>query len=213
MTRKSDPGAEQGKVKVRFFEFEVSGDDHTIQEGLRSMTAALNRAMGASIVPTKRVNTLPAAAETGNGHDNGSAIVDLDGVTDEGESGTSDVETTPVSGSRTARERRYTVPQALAIDLTSGMAFRDYASEYNLDGDQSRYLTIGGWLKEHRQLPISGGALLTIYKEMDWQVQKDITMPLRKLASKNFQWFRRVGRGEYEITHIGEGELRKLKQK
>lgn len=38
MARKPETSSEQGKVKVRFFEFEVSGDDSTIQEGLRSMT-------------------------------------------------------------------------------------------------------------------------------------------------------------------------------
>src|SRR5947208_1847119 len=83
MVRRSGP-SESGKVKLRVVEFELEGNDATLQESLRSISAAINRAT-AGMVPTsvKRANALMAAAKKGSGNGNEQlrtdAVEDADG--------------------------------------------------------------------------------------------------------------------------------------
>jgi hypothetical protein len=107
--------------------------------------------------------------------------------------------------------RKYSVPTAIAIDTETGTSVAEFVAQYKLETDQDKYLALATWLKQHRAQPLKAGLIITLYDHLGWTRQADVTMPMRRLASKKFQWLERIGKGEYQIHQIGESRLAKLR--
>ena len=113
--------------------------------------------------------------------------------------------------SRSPRKRRIPrTPDVLELDLKSGsISFEDFAIEKAPKSDAEKYLLIAYWLKENLEITQIGiGHIYTCFRAMKWKVQVDIGQPLR--TAKKVGTFRSVSHGEYEITHIGIGEVEKM---
>jgi len=215
-SRKNDPvgggvGEKQGSIEIAYVK--LTGNDVTLQDAVRAFSGLINRAAvnGNVLSGAKRVNTLPAAptqATNGNGHEpvaSEDEAIDVDA--DETEA---TEQAAAPAGPRAAR--KYNVPTAISIDTETGTSVGSFVAQYKVDTHEDKYLALAGWLKAHRsQQPLKAGLIVTLYKHFDWTPPADVTMPLRRLSSKDYQWLERTSRGEYQIHQIGESKLAKLK--
>lgn len=227
MTRKADGGGERGTVKFRIVEFELAGNDATLQESLRSITAAINRAAdGAAIAlpsqprqPRQLTPTgaaVPAAPKNGRRQQGettatGMSADDTDG--DENDAGAIDddeaeAREASVGAASGASRAQYHTPKVLEIDIESGTGLKAYLAGRHLDTHNDKYLAIAAWFQMHREIPAVGvGQIYTCYKLNGWTPPSDASMPLRRMVSKGFQWFEKAGRGKYRINQVGMSKV------
>lgn len=199
-----------GRIKVRVIDFEVEGSNATLQASLRDFAAALRGAGGArplSATPARPM--LPTNGDAPDGQAEPAAEVEFAEV-----DATGDTEE-PVAEPRRTRvngQRRYTKPNVIDLDLTSGdMPLKTYIEQKGEPkGHADRYLVIATWLKEFRQTEaVTQDHMYTCYKHMDWNTPRDASEPLRFLK-KNDSMYKGTERGSYIINHIGENAVRQM---
>lgn len=209
--RKTDPvgggGEKHGTIEIAYIK--LGGNDATLQKVVDAFTTLISRSPGNGHVlqTPKRVNTLPVgtkAAQTGNGTETQAENESIDIEPTEVE----DVEEAAPVTPRTPR--KYNVPTAIPIDTETGESVRDFVKKYKVDSHEDKYLALAGWLKAQRPTqPLKAGLIVTLYKHLDWNQPADVTMPLRRLSSKDYQWLERKDRGQYVIHQVGSSELAK----
>ena len=193
------PKDEKGKIKIRFFEVEVEGGSETLLEGVR--TAAAVAAKGS---PVKVIRALPSTPAAPENVDHEPDLFDGDGTGDE-------VESESAGPAKAKKNRTYTNPEILEIDLVSGdVPLEAFAASKEPSEMSKRYLVVAAWLKGHREITEIGiDHIWTCFRFLQWSVPRDIGQPFRKAKAQG--WFRASGRGVFEITHVGLEVVRKLK--
>lgn len=111
---------------------------------------------------------------------------------------------------RESRPRKPTSMKVLELDLTSAMSFELFATEHMPKNDTERNLVALAWFKEHRPGEIvTANHVYTCYRAMKWPSGiEDFPSILRSLKSQ--QLVKSVGRGQYEINHLGIARVEKL---
>lgn len=198
------PASKGGTSRIRFIML-----DAEIPEGdLSQITLAIQNALKpTTTIIQQRLPSSPAAAVLPNG----SQDVDLD---IEGESmqleDEMQTETAEPGSAREPRPRKPTSMKVLDLDLTSEPSFESFADEHVPKNDTERNLVALAWFKEHRpDEVVTANHVYTCYRAMKWPSGiDDFPSILRSLKSQ--QLVKSVGRGQYEINHLGIARVDKI---
>jgi hypothetical protein len=190
-----ESGNDKGRVKFRIIEFEVDGGNATIQEGLRSVAAALTRTTAPSPKPALLVagETRPKPTSAPQGEQLGLGI-----QMDE------EAETAPdadevIEDAKPRPQRRAPVPNVLnGLDLDGDPSLAEFIKKKNVTGQAMTYLVAAVWLNEHKNIrEFTADHAFTVYKRLGLTPPKDAGEPLRKLRK-----MRLLDKGEKEGAYI-----------
>jgi hypothetical protein len=186
---------EQKPAKVRiFFGFaEVEGGDHTVQEGVRSIAAAVVRAVQPNQFPARPVKSLPAAPPTGDGKAEEATLFDQEEPVD----GSLVEDVDPTVGGATAtnateraprppkKAPTYTHVKDLNLRPADKQSLRDFFAEKK-PGDLQEQATVFIFYLQ-KILGITGiGAnhLYDCFQDVSKRVPKDILQVARNTSSR-----------------------------
>ncbi|WP_428969892.1 hypothetical protein ACQR50_04120 [Sphingomonas sp. Xoc002] len=182
--------------------------DAEIPEGdLSEITAAIQNALKpATTIIQQRLPTRAASALP-NGMVDASEAPELE--VDDFEQEAS-IEPRTTKQSREPRIRKPPSMKVLDLDLTSAPSFDGYANNHMPKNDTERNLVALAWFKEHRpDQVVTANHVYTCYRAMKWPSGiDDFPGILRSLKAQ--QLVKSVGRGEYEINHLGIARVEKL---
>lgn len=198
------PTSKGGTSRIRFILLEAD-----IPEGdLSQITAAIQNALkpaATNIVQQRASNpnspALPGISQDSDFEIDGEAIVlDEDAQTD----------SRPSRQVREQKPRKPTSMKVLDLDLTSQTSFESFASIHSPKNDTERNLVALAWFKEHRpDEVVTGNHVYTCYRALKWPSGiEDFPSILRNLKSQ--QLVKSVGRGQYEINHLGIARVDKM---
>lgn len=197
------PTTKGSTARVRFIML-----DAEIPEGdLSQITAAIQNALK----PTTTIiqQRLPSQAATALPYGAGDTETEFEGETIELEDAAPAEATTPRQP-REARPRKPTSMKVLELDLTNPPSFEGFATEHMPKNDTERNLVALAWFKEHRPNEVvTANHVYTCYRAMKWPSGiDDFPSVLRSLKAQ--QLVKSVGRGQYEINHLGIARVEKL---
>jgi hypothetical protein len=203
-TPKSD---QHGRIKVRVIELEMEGSDDSIQEGLKSLAAALGR--GGNTVVT-RLRSEPSR-QIANGH--------VAPAADEPEE-VEEVETesdfdTPTPRAKAAKKPAKVVPASILQDVRLDdvtPTFKDFATEKAPPSDMAKYLVVAYWFKFHKGISnLTSNHFYTAYKMMGWKVPRDPVQPARELrAGRDGRFSTGTDAGTFMINQVGENSVTEM---
>lgn len=189
------PPQRTGTSRIRFIML-----DAEIPEGdLSQITSAIQNALKpATTVIQQRLP--PTGAVAAISDETGIAEADLE---------SENVEAEPAPRSESARPSRDGKPrkpvsmEVLDIDLTSEPSFASFAATHVPKNDTERNLVALAWFKQDRPgIVVTANHIYTCYRAMKWPSGIDDFPSILRSLKKN-QLVKSVGRGEYEINHIG----------
>lgn len=210
---------EQGHVKFRYFsaargeaiEFEVSGGNSSIDQGLRNIANALGAGQPTKVVAAPR--TLPAQsakvpAQLTLDSLGTSAAAEVEEQTGElvDDAATADSGETTGSSRPKSGPRKYPTPKFL--DALKMDGWKEFAKRCAPKSHEAKNLLAAFWLKENlKTAAVDKDHVFTAYRHMDWNVEADVEQSLRKLKRKN--WVSQDAAG-FKLTHVGEDKAREL---
>lgn len=202
---KQQPKADQnGKMKVRIIEFELEGSDVSLQESLKSITAALSRPNGVTSVRAPRIEASRQVDAVQNGGISPAEEVEDADVVEEQE--------TAASAPAVKKARKTVKPPtpSLLRDVRFDdvqPTFSDFVSEKDPKNDMQKYLCVAFWLKSYKDIhEISIDHVYTAYKVMSWALPANAVQPMRELAAtRDGRFSKGAEKGHYVINHVGEG--------
>lgn len=187
-----------GKIKFRFVEFEMDGTDSSLEEGLKSIAAALNRGMNPAI-GTKLLRH--------NGPEQAIARPDEEEAVVE-EPNDEEEPATPSAPRKTAALRKVAPRKILDNFKLDDVkpTLKDFATTKNPNSDLKKYLVIAFWAKTYKNLEeLTPDHFFTAYRALGWSTPKDPVQPIRDLVNpRNGRFSSGTAPGNGKINHIGE---------
>lgn len=193
MSKKPLPTGKQGKITLMVFQ--VEGDDSTLQESFKTITAALSGLGVARQMKTIQAPVLPTTIENGGSEEEG----ELETNEGNGE------EDSPFTV-KPAKARVLRSPDVLDIDLVKPVpSLKSFFDGKDPMEISKRYLMSIYWLKHHGgHAEVSSDHIHTCFRHMSWKTPKDAMQPLRTMKSRQ-QWLHKgQAPGTYTINHVGE---------
>lgn len=205
---KQPPKADQnGKMKVRIIEFELEGSDISLQESLKSITAALSRST-VVVAPRQqqRLGSMRNVAEVAmNNSDEPPEDLEYAEALEQEEE--------PIASASTAAKKQRKQPKMAAPNLVDirfddeKPTFAEFVEEKSPKNEMQKYLCVAFWLKTHKGInEVSIDHIYTAYRLMGWALPTSPVQPMRELAATRDKRFSKgAEKGHYAINHIGEG--------
>lgn len=182
--------------------------DAEIPEGdLNQITLAIQNALKPTThIVQQRLSSTSASATLANGVQDTEAEFDGEEVV-LGEEADSELIVRPA---REPRVRKPTSMKVLDIDLTAEPSFESFADSHAPKNDTERNLVALAWFKEHRpDMVVTPNHVYTCYRALKWPSGiEDFPGILRNLKAQ--QLVKSVGRGQYEINHLGIARVEKM---
>lgn len=200
MARGSSSRGSGGTSRFRFMLFE--GD---LQEGeLAQVTQAIQNAFrGPQVVPVRPGPRLSANAPT----DDDGEILDAEMFEESAEA----LDSAPrARAPRKARAPK--VPNPVNdLDVKSDPSLRDFVGQYEIKSGFEKYLVIGLWLREAREInSFTVDHIYTCFKILGWSTNSnDFSKPLRNLADQKFLSGDSKG---YSLSLTGAGKIEDKKR-
>ncbi|MGZ3712219.1 MAG: hypothetical protein ACXVBE_10700, partial [Bdellovibrionota bacterium] len=189
MAKMKDFTPRENKGKMTFVMFQLEGADATLQKGFDAMEQAFEKLGGgtrtALAIRDSGISLLGSPEATVKASAINSEPEDFSPASDE--SPADDTESEYQQESRAAKQRRYTVPSVVNVDMNAELSFKDYFAKVGSPAEDSkRYLAIAIWFNEYRSTPeISADHVYTVFRHMGWTPQKDVAQPLRNLKKRS----------------------------
>jgi hypothetical protein len=209
---KSTGSTGTGRVKFKYMEIEMEGENQTLADGLKALASAISRGNVALPTGGRPAPTLKGAPTT--------SVEELE----EGEIGPEEqdfpeeeAEQTSSTNGNGKPKKKY-VPKApkflSELDLTKAdIKLADFLAEKNPSEMFDKYTVVAVWFKQHYNTDeISQDHIFTAFKHLGWQSQlpEDVGSPLRALKSQR-NWFDKgSGKGLYKINWSGESAVLKM---
>lgn len=201
---KQPPKSDQnGKMKVRIIEFELEGSDISLQESLKSITAALSRP---TIVTAprqqQRLGATRSVAEV---------VVEPSEDVDDVEEIEQEEQLTafaPPAPKRPRKPPKMAAPSLVDIRFDDEkLTFAEFVEQKDPKNDMQKYLCAAFWLKTYKSInEVSIDHMYTAYKVMGWALPTNPVQPMRELAATRDKRFSKgAEKGHYAINHVGEG--------
>nr|WP_216293170.1 hypothetical protein [Delftia acidovorans]MCA1066684.1 hypothetical protein [Delftia acidovorans] len=205
---KQPPKADQnGKMKVRIIEFELEGSDVSLQESLKSITAALSRPAIVHVGrPPQRLGTTKGPSDGVTGSDE--QIEDLEPLDEVGYEEETVIVSAPAVPKKPRKPARVVTPNLVNIRFDDEIPkFADFVAQKDPKNDMQKYLCAAFWLKTYKGInEFSVDHMYTAYKVMGWALPAIPVQPMRELAATRDKRFSKgVEKGHYVINHVGEG--------
>jgi hypothetical protein len=205
--------SEKGTVKFRIVEFELKGDDDTLQEGLRSISSAINRATASAVPAAPRrtgalLDVAPTLTKNGRSEEQTEAPEDVDDAEVEVNE-VEAVERAPVRR-RPARPVRYPAPKTLDINFGVGdVSLKDFMGEKKPKSHTMKFLAVAAWFGSHGSVEeVTADHVYTAYQAMDWKSRKNMVQPFYVLRDNG--WVTAGSSGAWKLTHIGRDKAKDL---
>jgi hypothetical protein len=194
--------------RIRLVVLDADLSDANLSELTQAITYAL-RPVVAAIPPGRVAQTALPTAGTANGNGSGTHAED---VADDEEVAT-EISEEPRAQPAPRGAKKTRTPKYVS-DLFTKEAqteFQKYAAVHPTDQHATRYLVATMWLKDHGHETVNADKLYTCYKVASWPMDfVDWDVAFRNHAARSRR-MERVGKGEYRITPLGEGDVDKLK--
>ncbi len=201
MAKPKTDTTQPSKMTVMVFQFE--GNDSTLQEGLKMISAAVSRALPNHPRPSLTISA-PGAA---------TLVENIDSAAEEDQEQAADF-AGPAMAAAAKRTQRRTIksPTILNLELGDGsVPLKEFLNNHQVEEISKRYLLIAYWLKLHLTLEeISSDHIHTCFRYMGWHTPKDAIQPLRDMKSKQGWFHKGEERGYYKLNHVGENEVLKI---
>lgn len=203
---KEEIKTDRGKVHFRILEFDLEGGNATLQESLRTIAAAINRASanGTTKVIVTKTEATPAL---------GGDVAAEEPVTDHVEEIQDEDAGVSDDGSGQKRKRSYPTPVVIdPLDMkTKAPSFQEFVEKHECDTQNGKYLVALAYLKAHTNYTEANqDHVYTLFKLMKWAYGKDFSQPLRNL--KRAGYAKSSARGAFVLNHVGENEVQKLEK-
>lgn len=193
-----------GTSRIRFIML-----DAEIPEGdLNQITSAIQNALKpTTTVIQQRLPATSATSTLSDGAQDTELEIDGEAVVSEEETHSEAASPRP---SREPRTRKPTSMKVLELDLTSEPSFESFANSHVPKNDTERNLVALAWFKECRpDEVVTANHVYTCYRSMKWPSGiEDFPSILRSL--KQSQLVKSVGRGQFEINHLGIARVDKM---
>ena len=196
MPKKEEPRA--GRSKMTVMVFQLDGSDQTLQEGIRTISGAIQgmvrpaRALplqvGAPIPPGEEAEPVVEEIIEPNGND-----------------------TEPVQNGEPRRSASPRPPQILPDLKVSADELNEYCESKKVGSkDTRKYLAIAGFLTNRMSISsVTQDHIYTCYRLMNWNTPTDAGSPLRSLKRKGY--FQKADDvGAYTLNHVGENAIRDM---
>jgi len=179
--------------------FQLEGSDQTLQEGIRTISGAIQ-----GMVKPARALALPVGAPPQPGDEPEPEVADdVPGNGDDAE-----IITEKAEGRRTAPPRSPEVLHDLQVPADELRKFCEAKGVGT--NDRKRYLVIAAFLTERMSIhAITMDHIHTCYRLLDWNTPTDAGGPLRALKSKG-RFQKGEGSGTYILNHVGENAVRNM---
>lgn len=205
---KQPPKADHnGKMKVRIIEFELEGSDVSLQESLKSITAALSRPpVVAAPRMQQRLGTTRSVAEVVM-DDSSEPSEDL-GQVEEIEQEEESTISAPAAPKKQRKPPKMAAPSLVDIRFDDEKpTFAEFVEQKEPKSDMQKYLCAAFWLKTYKTVnEVSIDHMYTAYKVMGWALPTNPVQPMRELAATRDKRFSKgAEKGHYAINHVGEG--------
>ena len=212
MLRRSEFG-EKGKVKLRIVEFELEGNDATLQESLRSISATINRGTAGGFPSSvKSMNALTSVLKTPP--KNGGEPVATASIDDADGPEQHDVDPVEEAGNESPAQRRrpvkYPEPKTLPnINFNDGeVPLKKFMDDKKPKGHNQKFLVTAAWFKLYGHVEeTTTDHVYTAYQAMEWKSRKNMAQPFYFLKGRG--WITQSG-GGWKLTHIGLDKAREL---
>jgi hypothetical protein len=193
--------AEPARFRLIVMEAEIpAGSDltqivHAVQNAVRPTVA---------IVPARTARALNGPVHNGTQAEPMEQEIELPTV-DQAE----EPETVPETprAPRPARRAAPKTPDVLNnLDLTSSVAFADYAAQKNPQSNSDRFLEIAAWFNEHRGVTgVTAEHIYTCYRHVKWpcNILPEFSQPLRSLKHGDAQ-------NGFVLGLLGQGRVDKM---
>ena len=205
---KQPPKVDQnGRMKVRIIEFELEGSDVSLQESLKSITAALSKpAVIQAARSTQRLGTTKTTAEVEN--ESEEQVEDLEPLEEVDYREEAVSVTSRISPKKPRRVSKVVTPNLVDIkfdDVTP--KFADFVAQKNPKSNKLKYLCAAYWLMQYKEInEVSVDHVYTAYRVMGWALPDFPIQNMRELAATRDKRFQKgTGKGHYSITHVGVG--------
>lgn len=187
-----------GKIKFRFVEFEMDGAGSSLEGGLKSIAAALNRGMNPSI-GAKLLQHNAAEQGVASG---GEEAPEAEELIDDEESTTSSSSRKPAAPKKVAPRK---ILDNFKLDDVKP-TLKDFATTKNPNSDLKKYLVIAFWAKTYKNMEeLVPDHFFTAYRALGWSTPKDPVQPIRDLINpRNGRFSAGSAPGNGKINHIGE---------
>jgi hypothetical protein len=204
MAKENNRPNSRGKMTVMMFQLE--GDDHTLQQGLNTISEAINK-----MVPLRTVPSIaPPPVKHSNGTPSPQQLLPLDDqLLNEEEKQLQENDT-----SRAPRDiREYRTPNFLHdfnLNPEGQIAWKEFAAEKNPQTLDAKYLTASSWITKHAGLEtFTREHVFTCFRTVKWDELKDFTQPMRRMKSAS-SYFTNPKRGDWKLTTHGLEEAERL---
>ncbi len=198
MAKKEEPRF--GRSKMTVMVFQLDGSDQTLQEGLQTISSAIQ-----GLVRPARALPLQVGAPIPPGEE-AEPVVD-DAIPPNGE----DVETGQTDETEPRRTTPPRPPQVLPDLKVPVDALRLFCESKRVGNtDTKKYLAIAAFLKEQMSInAVTADHIHTCYRLLNWNTPKDASKPLRNLKSNGL--FQKADQpGAYSLNHVGENAVRNM---
>jgi hypothetical protein len=198
---------QNGKMKVRIIEFELEGSDMSLQESLKSITAALSRPP-VTTAPRlqQRLGATRSVAEVVI-DDPSEPSEDVDQV-EEIEHKEEPTVSAPALHKKQRKPPKMAAPSLVDIRFDDeNPTFAEFVQQKEPKNDMQKYLCAAFWLKTYKTVnEVSIDHMYTAYKVMGWALPTNPVQPMRELAATRDKRFSKgAEKGHYTINHVGEG--------
>lgn len=204
MATRKIPSSEQSTVKVRIIDFEMSGNDQSLQESLQTLAAAFSN--GNQRIQVSR--TTSPRSQISNAKEPEDLKHDSD---DEGERvQEDDVQDVQPRTSITAARKP---PKSPSVKVLEGINFTDtqptlkeFYESKNPSTDLSKYLVVAYWYKNTREISdLTVDHFHTAFRALKVATPKNALQPIRDLRnSRNGKMQGGSTKGTAAIHHLGE---------
>jgi hypothetical protein len=199
-------GDVSGRQKIRFVMLEADLSDGNLSD----LTTAITNALRPTVVASTR--SLPAGPQRSRSTSNESSAgqqLEFENVEDD-EPEFEEV-AAPPRAPRPSSPKAPSVPKYLDGLLTKeeGDALRDSVAKNPPKSDARRYLVATAWLRDAKgETSVNPDKIYTVYKTANWPLGiSDWGVTLRGHVQSHKM--KRVGRGQYALTPLGEADLQK----
>jgi len=188
------------KSKMTVLVFQLEGNDQTLQDGIRTITGAIDGMV-------RPMRTLPTAVVNG-----GAKALSLEEAPSETRVEASEELAAETASGGSEPRRTIKPPRVLPELKVPAEDLKKFLEEHKVpDQDNSRYIAVAFFLREKLSIhAVTMDHIYTCYRLLGWNTPKDAAQPLRRLKNQGF--FEKADEaGAYTLNHVGENAIQNMK--
>jgi hypothetical protein len=195
------------KMKIRFLEVDVEGNDESLQDVVRTLQVTLS-ARPRNGVPSRVIASGSGPVVAHNEAASPSADEPIETDAEDIDASSETERARPARPPRSYKEPTWDI---LDLDIKSGKLPLEDFMKSAPDVIQRRFLMLVYWLKVYRSIDvINPSHMFTCYRALGWNVPKSMLQPLVDLRRKRQFLDKGKGEHEFQINMPGMSEVERM---